>query len=150
MNAKIIKSFLRLSIAAGFLSAVADRLGWWGPEKSAWGNWEAFTSYTHSILPWFSLEVAGLFGLVATIAEVLFAICLLIGFKTQVVALCSGFLLLAFALAMTFSVGIKAPFDYSVYAASSAAFGLSLINERFLEVDMLIAGKYHGALSSIL
>jgi thiosulfate dehydrogenase (quinone) large subunit len=36
MKVKIIKLFLRISIAAGFLSAVADRFGFWSKEVSAW------------------------------------------------------------------------------------------------------------------
>jgi thiosulfate dehydrogenase (quinone) large subunit len=39
---------------------------------------------------------------------------------------------------MTFSRGIKAPLDYSVFTASAAAFALSLIKEKFLELDSLI------------
>jgi thiosulfate dehydrogenase [quinone] large subunit len=33
-SARIIELFLRLALAAGFLSAVADRFGWWSPEIS--------------------------------------------------------------------------------------------------------------------
>ena len=35
----MIKIFLRIAIATGFLSAVADRFGFWNKEVSAWGNW---------------------------------------------------------------------------------------------------------------
>jgi hypothetical protein len=41
---------------------------------------------------------------------------------------------------MTFSTGIKGAFDYSVYSAS-AAFALSLMKEKYLEVDSLINKK---------
>jgi len=35
---------------------------------------------------------------------------------------------------MTFSIGIKSPLDYSVFTASAAAFALSLMKTRFLEI----------------
>lgn len=53
MYRKLIKLFLRLAIAGGFLSAVADRFGIWN-SNIAWGNWSNFVAYTQSILPWFS------------------------------------------------------------------------------------------------
>jgi hypothetical protein len=36
---------------------------------------------------------------------------------------------------MTFSIGMKSAFDYSVFSASAAAFALSLIKEKFFELD---------------
>lgn len=42
MKIKIVKLFLRLSIAAGFLSATIDRFGMWDEDISVWGNWELF------------------------------------------------------------------------------------------------------------
>ena len=53
----------------------------------------------------------------------------------------SGWLLLIFALAMTFTTGIKAPLDASVFAASAATFSLALIKEIFLEIDLLKRDK---------
>ena len=73
------------------------------------------------------------FGAIATATELLFGISLIIGFKTELVAKLSGFLMLIFALAIAFSTGIKGVFDYSVFAASAAAFGLSIMNEKYLE-----------------
>lgn len=125
----------------GFLSAVADRFGLWSEKFSAWGNWSNFIAYTAQINPWFSDSIVQVAGVVATIAEVAFAIFLLIGFKTELVARLSGILLLLFALAMTFSVGIKSPLDYSVFSASAAAFGLSQLKEKSFELDAVIQKK---------
>ena len=47
-------------------------------------------------------------ALTSTCAELLLGVLLLIGLQTRAVALLSGLLLLAFALAMTFALGIKA------------------------------------------
>lgn len=136
---KIIKLFLRLAISAGFLSAVADRFGWWGKKVSVWGNWNAFLEYTQLINPWVPDSLIPTIGIAATVAEVLFALFLFIGFKTELTAKLSGFLLLLFALSMTFSTGIKTAFDFSVFTASAGAFALSLLKEKYLEVDLLIS-----------
>ena len=135
MKIKIIKLFLRFAIASGFLSAVADRLGLWPKEISAWGNWESFLENTESINPLLPRMLIPAVGLIATSAETLFGICLILGFKTELMAKLSGYLMLIFALAITFSSGIKGAFDYSVFAASAAAFALSLMKEKYLELD---------------
>ena len=137
----MIKLYLRIGIGIGFLSAVADRFGLWPPEISAWGNWESFLSYTEAINPLIPKMLIPTAGAIATAAELLFGVCLIIGFKTEQMAKLSGFLMLIFALAITFSSGIKGAFDYSVFAASAAAFGLSTLDEKFLELDNLFLKK---------
>jgi thiosulfate dehydrogenase (quinone) large subunit len=138
MTIKLIKLFLRVAISASFLSAVADRFGWWGKEVSAWGSWESFVAYTGVINPWVPKGLVPTVGGVATAAEIIFSVFLLIGFKTEWFARLSGFLLLLFALSMTFSTGVKGPLDYSVFSAAAAAFALSTMKDKFLEVDSLI------------
>ncbi len=137
MKIVYIKLFLRVSIAFGFLSAVGDRFGFWPKENSAWGNWASFLEYTKVLTPWAPDNFVNVLGSIATLAEVILALFLLIGFKTSLVAKLSGYLLLIFGLAMTCTIGIKAPLDYSVFSAAAAAFGLSLIKEQYLEVDSL-------------
>jgi uncharacterized membrane protein YphA (DoxX/SURF4 family) len=80
-------------------------------------------------------------GWVSTVLEIVFGVCLIIGFKTSFIAKLSGCLLLIFALAMTLTRGIKAPLDYSVFAASAGALALSLIKEKFWEIDILLKKK---------
>ncbi len=135
MNEKIIKLFLRLALASGFLSAVADRFGLWSKEYSSWGNWDSFLGYTQMINPWFPKVLIPTIGIIATMAEVVFAICLIVGFKTKLFAQLSGFLLLIFALSMAFSTGVKNALNFSVFSASAAAFALSLLKTKFLELD---------------
>lgn len=136
-NQQLIKLFLRFAISASFLSAVADRFGYWSKEISVWGNWNSFLDYTALLNPWFPASFIPALGIIATTAEVIFAFCLIIGLKTELVAKLSGILLLIFALSMTFSTGIKGAFDYSVFTASAASFALSLMKEKYLEVDKL-------------
>jgi uncharacterized membrane protein YphA (DoxX/SURF4 family) len=139
MTNKLIKLFLRLTISAGFLSAVADRFGWWSKEVSAWGNWENFVAYTQTINPRIPSAMIPTLAIIATVAEIIFALLLIIGFKTELFAKLSGYLLLLFGLSMALSVGIKAPLDYSVFSACAGAFALSLMKEKYLEVDSLIS-----------
>ena len=49
---RIVRIALRLSLAAAFLSAVADRFGWWAPfGQGNWGSMSAFADYAHQLLP---------------------------------------------------------------------------------------------------
>lgn len=141
LGTQYIKLFLRLALSASFLSAIADRFGWWPANVLVWGNWENFVAYTQAINPWLPESLISPAAIVATIAEIIFPICLLLGYKTEFVARLSGFLLLLFALAMTFSSGIKGPLDYSVFSASAAAFALSAMKEKYLELDSLLGKK---------
>lgn len=136
MHSKYIKLFLRIAIASAFLSAVADRFGFWPKEQSGWGNWDVFLESTKSMNPWFPESTIPAIAMIATGAEFLFAICIIIGFKTEFFAKLSGYLLLIFALSITFSSSIKGSFDYSVFTAAAAAFALSIMKEKYLELDI--------------
>lgn len=126
---KTAQWFVRLSLAMGFLSAVADRFGLWGPPGAAgvaWGTWAPFVAYVAK-LNWFAPSViVPILAWVATVAEVGLALGLLVGWQLRWFAFGSGLLLLAFALTMTLALGIKAPLDYSVFAASAGAFFLAV------------------------
>ena len=136
MNTKYIKLFLRLSIAIGFLSAVADRFGLYSKEVSAWGNWQAFVDYTQQMNPWFPESMTPTLAVFATALEIIFAIGLITGFKTELFAKLSGVLVLIFGLSMTFAFGIKPALDYSVFGISAAAFALSTMKNKYLEIDL--------------
>lgn len=115
---------LRLALAAGFLSAVADRFGLWGKPGSpgvAWGDWAHFISYTARLTWFLPGSLIQPVGVLATVLETILAIGLLTGFRPRSFAWASSGLLLLFALSMTFALGVKAPLDYSVYTAAAAA-----------------------------
>ena len=83
MDKKVIKLFLRLAISAGFLSAVADRFGWWAKEISVWGTWNSFLEYTQLINPWIPAALIPAVGIVASGAEIVFTLFLIIGFNIK-------------------------------------------------------------------
>jgi uncharacterized membrane protein YphA (DoxX/SURF4 family) len=127
--------FLRLSLAVAFLSAVADRFGFWGSPGDpnvAWGEWSAFVDYVAVLNPLITKPLIPPLAWVATLLEVGLAIGLIIGWKIRWMALGSGVLLLFFGLAMGLSTGIKSPLDYSVFTAAAAAFALWIISETGL------------------
>ena len=120
--------FLRGALAASYLSACADRFGFWGaPGKAgvAWGNWQSFIDYVAVLNGFLPASFHPLLGWAATIAEIVIAIGLLFGWRLREFAAASGILLLLFALTMTFATGIKPPLDYSVWTASAASFLLA-------------------------
>jgi putative oxidoreductase len=120
--------FLRIALAAGFLSAVADRFGLWGPAGAAnvaWGAWQPFVNYVAK-LNWFAPQASiPLLAWASTVAEVVLGIGLLIGWQLRWFALAAGLLLLSFAITMTLALGVKAPLDFSVFAAAGGAFLLA-------------------------
>ncbi|QHV95321.1 DoxX family protein [Spirosoma endbachense] len=119
-----LQIFLRVAIAATMLSAVADRFGLWGPDSS-WGNWQNFEKYTGEVTSFLPGILSKFSAYAATFFEILLSVMLVSGFKTKLAAIGTGILLLMFALAMSVSLGIKAPFDYSVWVGSAAAFLLA-------------------------
>ena len=124
--------YLRVALAAAFLSAVADRFGLWGPfgtPNVAWGEFGRFVAYVGK-LNWFVPE--GLWPLAAwlsTAAELWLGLLLLVGLWTRVAALLSALLLLVFALAMTVALGPEPPLSLSVWSASAGAALLATLPE---------------------
>lgn len=121
---------LRLSLAAAFASAVADRFGGWGlpgAANVAWGDWPHFIAYTGRLLWFLPGAWVNMFGWLATIAEAALALWLLAGIRLRVAAMASAALLLSFALTMTLALGIKAPLNYSVFTGVAAALALACL-----------------------
>ena len=122
--------FLRISLAAGFLSAVADRFGLWGPPGTpnvAWGAFEPFLAYTKSLLWFVPASLVPVAGWVATVLEIILGIGLLVGTRLAVVALASGVLLSIFGISMTIALGPEPAFSYSVWSAAAGAFLLAAL-----------------------
>lgn len=116
--------FMRLALSGTMLSAVADRLGFW-KKNAAWGNWENFEQYTRQ-LTFFLPEIMSKWSaFAATGLEIALSVMLISGYNIKLAARATGILLLTFALSMSFSLGIKAPLDYSVWVGSAAAFLLA-------------------------
>ena len=74
------------------------------------------------------------FAWAGTVAETLFGILLLAGFKTRMASVLSGLLLLSFALGMATGLGIKTPFDYSVFSAARCGLLTRVLGARQIHV----------------
>ena len=138
--------FARVALAAGFLSAVADRFGWWGPAGTGnvtWGTFEAFTDYVGDLAPYLPTSLLGLAAWGATIGEIVLGIALLLGVALRWTALASVAMLLVFAVSMFIFAGFETPFSASVFTAASAALLLALtpVNSHVLSVDLLLRSR---------
>ena len=85
--------FLRLALGVSFLSALADRFGLWGTvgqPNVSWGSFARFVAYKGK-LNWFLPEaLIPALAVIATCAEALLGLCLVIGWHTRTAALLSG------------------------------------------------------------
>ncbi|MGO4773237.1 DoxX family membrane protein [Flavobacterium sp. W22_SRS_FK3] len=127
---------LRIALSAGFLSAVCSRLRFWGNYSS---GWESFLVYTEKVNSFAPKNFIPAIAITATVAETLLALLLLIGYQTRFAAVSAAILTFVFALAMTYSLGLKDPLDYSVFTFSMAAFLLSTVNEYRWSLDEIIS-----------
>src|SRR5437763_16995007 len=88
---------MRMALAAGFLSAVADRFGLWGPADTpgvSWGGFAPFLAYTGNLLWFLPASLVPAAGWASTLLEVALAVGLLVGVRLRAVALATGVLLL--------------------------------------------------------
>ena len=132
---------LRIGIGVGFLSAVADRFGLWGPfgqPSVEWGDFSRFLEYTHTLNWYLPAGMIPLLGGIATGAEILFGLLILVGWHTRVAALLSGLLLLTFGVAMTLALGIKAPLNFAVLTGVGGALLLANCEGFPFSVDELL------------
>ena len=76
---------LRLALAASFLSAVADRFGIWGKSgepRVSWGDFAHFVVYTERLTSIVPQPLGPSIAWIATIAEIVLALALLVGWQT--------------------------------------------------------------------
>lgn len=138
---------VRLALGASFLSAVADRFGLWGAygqPNVSWGNFARFVDYTAKLNWYLPPPVIPPAAIIATAAEALLGLLLIIGWKTRMTAVLSAVLLTTFALAMTISLGVKAPLNYSVFSAATGALLLGVADDSPLSLDAWFRRSRHA------
>lgn len=84
--AKFSSVFLRLALGTAFLSAVADRFGLWGAygqPNVSWGDYAQFVAYTAKLNWFLPAAVLRAVALIATVAEIIFGLLLILGWKTR-------------------------------------------------------------------
>jgi hypothetical protein len=125
---RVVRIALRLSLAAAFLSAVADRFGWWEPfGQGSWGSMGVFADYTHQLLPFASGRLLTVIVWVATATEAALGVLLLTGWRPKLVGAATCVVLILFGTAMAISLGMASPLSYSVFSAASAAAAYAIL-----------------------
>ena len=127
MNRRAIL-YLRIALAAAFLSGVASRFGLYG-RNVGYGNFDGFMRYPAQVNSFMPALTIPFLAWTATIAEFAFGVALLLGVWPRWVALGSAALLALFGIAMAISFGIKSPLDYSVFSASAGAMLLAFCQD---------------------
>jgi putative oxidoreductase len=141
---KIPQLLLRIALGAGFLVTVSDRLGVLGPlgtKNIEWGNWDNFITYTGTLMPFLDRPAVNIMGGIATLAEAVIGILLIIGLKTRYAAIGSCVLTLIFALSMTLFLGIKAPINFAVFPVCTASLLLATIPVYDWSIDYAFTGE---------
>ena len=133
---KVAAYLLRIGLAASFLSAVADRLGYWGPHSTRgvlWGDLKHFNAYVHRLDPLLPPEVTPYMSEAIICIEILLALCLLTGWALRWASLGSTILLSTYAVGMVFAFGPKTPLDCSILTSAASAFLLYTLQLRGAE-----------------
>ncbi|HEX8529174.1 MAG TPA: DoxX family membrane protein [Cytophagales bacterium] len=136
--------FLRLALGVGFILPVLDRLGWLGLPGTGtvnWGDWKHFAAYTHSLVPYVSRPLADALAGLATVAEIAFGICLIVGYQLRYVARGAALLTFLFGVCMATALGPAAPFDYPVFVFTGAGLVLSNVQRYRWSLDALLQKK---------
>ena len=124
---------------------MADRLGLWGAfgqPNVEWGNFSRFLEYTQSLNWYVPAGMIPSLGVIATGAETLFGLLLLVGWHTRTAALLSGLLLLSFGVAMT--LAFKAPLNFAVFTGVGGALLLANCESFPFSVDELLFRRTHS------
>lgn len=93
----------RVGLGTAFLSAVADRLGLWGPAGTNhvfWGNFHNFTEYLRSLAPYLPAALVDPTAWGVTVVEVVLGVALLSGVGVRWAAIASAATLIVFGASM--------------------------------------------------
>jgi uncharacterized membrane protein YphA (DoxX/SURF4 family) len=126
---RVAMVYARVALGTAFLSAVAGRFGIWDRSVD-WAHFERFINRTAEVNAFMPAFTIPFLAWAATVAEITCGLALIVGFQLRWAALASAILLFFFATAMTISLGVKPPLDYSVFSASAGALLLSLRARR--------------------
>jgi putative oxidoreductase len=135
---KYAQLVMRLALAIGFIAPVMDRLGLQGERGTAgvaWGNWQSFVNYTGTLMPFLPMSLVNLAAIFATFLELVFALCLILGFKIRVAAIGSAGLTAVFGLCMAIFLDLYAPIGYPVFVFTGGAMLLANVTQFEWSLD---------------
>jgi len=134
----------RAALGITFLLSILDRLGLYGNPGErgvSWGTFERFLHYTGSVNAFAPALMIPFLGTAATVIELLLGVMLVLGLWLRWTAFGTAGLLFLYGAAMAISLGIKAPFDYSVFSAMCCALLLGLTGSNRWTIDSTIQMK---------
>ena len=130
----------RLLIGFSFVWNVADRLGLRGPPGTpgvGWGDFAHFVAYTAKVNAFAPPSWAPTLAVLATLAEGVLGLALLLGLLPRLASAGAALLLLAFATAMVLSGLSQA--EYAVYLMASGAGVLATVDGAVLRLPLRLA-----------
>ncbi|WP_433984399.1 hypothetical protein RBB78_05590 [Tunturiibacter empetritectus] len=92
-----------------------------GSPRASWGDWAHFVAYCGVVNSFAPRGLIPALAWIATGLETMFGVGLLVGYKLEYVAYGAAGLFALFALAMTWSMGLKEPLNFSVFADAGGA-----------------------------
>ena len=131
---------VRVLVGIAFLGSVADRFGLLGPAGApgvSWGDFDHFITYTRSVNAFLPAEWASALAVLATGAETILGTLLVLGFRPRHATAGAALVLLVFGLAMTFSLGPGAQFDYAVAVLATGAWALTTVDTGMVRLGRL-------------
>lgn len=131
---------MRICLGIDFTATTLDRYGIFGPHGTKgvnWGDFSHFIAYTHQVNAFVPASFAPLLAYTANVCEIVLALALLLGIRTSLACLASALLLLAYACAMTISLGFTSQFPYAVFLLSAGAWFMANTDSSFLSLDRL-------------
>lgn len=131
MLRSLLPLYLRLVLASGLLAAAGARFGF----IAAPAGWDALTRWTTRLWGLAPASVQPLLGWVVLAIQIVLGLLLLVGFRTRQMALATGVLLAAAAIAMAWRAGIQAPWYAGVFAYAGVAFTLAALGPGRISIE---------------
>jgi len=106
-------------------------------------DWQRFRDIADRIGALMMADIAHIAGLIATIAECILGLGLIVGYKVRWMGLGAAIITLTFAAFMIASSGIGAPFKYPVFVFTGAGLLLFNLHSFPWSVDALLKNNSH-------
>lgn len=129
----------RIVMGIEFLLAVADRFGvLGGPGTSgvSWGDFPHFVRYTAEVAGFAPAGIAPALAVLATIAETVLGVALLVGAFLPLTALATAGLLAVYGICMAVSLPAAQQFHYDVFVLCTGMLTLATARRRPLSLDL--------------
>ena len=134
-------TLVRLLLALEFLGSIGDRFGWFGGPGTtgvSWGNFERFVVYTRQVNSFLPVSLDFPLAVLATIAESLLGLALLVGLRIPLAAKLTALLLLLFGTAMAISLPLDQVFGYAVFVLATGAALVSCSDASAFSADAVV------------